>query len=145
MKSILTSCLFFLCLSSFAQSKGYLTLEPQPSTYNVQPNVQVSDYSNYLPKINSETIYQQGYYRKDGTYVQPHYKTKSNETNWDNYSTQGNINPYTLQPGSIAPDYSPQSLNYGQGKTIYTGPKGGQYYINSNGNKTYVPKRSYGY
>lgn len=28
-----------------------------------------------------------------------------------------------------------------QGKTIYTGPKGGQYYINKNGNKTYVRKK----
>lgn len=28
------------------------------------------------------------------------------------------------------------------GETIHTGSRGGQYYINSNGNKTYVPKRS---
>ena len=30
------------------------------------------------------------------------------------------------------------SQSYQSGKTIYTGPRGGQYYINSNGNKTYV-------
>jgi colicin import membrane protein len=27
------------------------------------------------------------------------------------------------------------------GKTIYEGPRGGQYYYNSNGNKTYVKKQ----
>jgi hypothetical protein len=32
--------------------------------------------------------------------------------------------------------------NYGQRQTIQTGSKGGQYCINSNGNKTYVPKSS---
>ena len=26
------------------------------------------------------------------------------------------------------------------GKTIYEGPRGGRYYINSNGNKTYITK-----
>lgn len=28
-----------------------------------------------------------------------------------------------------------------QGRTILTGPRGGRYYINSKGNKVYVPKR----
>ena len=28
------------------------------------------------------------------------------------------------------------------GATIYTGPRGGQYYINKNGNKTYIKKRN---
>jgi len=27
------------------------------------------------------------------------------------------------------------------GRTIYTGPRGGKYYINSNGNKTYLKKK----
>ena len=34
------------------------------------------------------------------------------------------------------------AYNYGSGRTIHTGSRGGQYYINSNGNKTYVPKRN---
>jgi len=47
----------------------------------------------------------------------------------------------TTCPFCHAKDYSSGSYNYGSGKTIQTGPKGGQYYYNSNGNKTYVPKR----
>jgi len=37
--------------------------------------------------------------------------------------------------------YSSAAQNYGGGHVIYTGPRGGQYYINDNGNKVYVPKR----
>jgi hypothetical protein len=36
-----------------------------------------------------------GYYRKNGTYVQPHYRSSPNSTVTDNYSYKGNINPYT--------------------------------------------------
>jgi hypothetical protein len=41
-----------------------------------------------------------GYYRKDGTYVAPYHRTSPNNTKNDNYSTEGNINPYTGKPGT---------------------------------------------
>jgi hypothetical protein len=81
-----------------------------------------------------------GYTRSDGTYVSGYYRTESNSTNWDNYSTKGNVNPYTGDIGTRPHDYSSE-INYNAGRTIYTGSRGGQYYINSHGNKTYVPKR----
>jgi hypothetical protein len=83
-----------------------------------------------------------GYTREDGTYVQGHYRSERNHTNHDNYSTSGNINPFTGSSGSVARDYSSEASSYGSGRTIYTGPRGGQYYYNDNGNKTYVPKQS---
>jgi len=36
-----------------------------------------------------------GYYRKDGTYVQPHYRTSSDGNPYNNYSYPGNLNPTT--------------------------------------------------
>ena len=90
---------------------------------------------------NGSVRYQQGYTRKDGTYVQGHYKTFTNTTNHDNLSTSGNINTFTGTTGTRARDYSSGAYNYGSGRTIHTGSRGGQYYINSKGNKTYVPKR----
>ena len=48
--------------------------------------------------------YVSGYTRSDGTYVQPHYQTNPNGTRDDNYSTQGNVNPYTGQPGTKPAD-----------------------------------------
>lgn len=44
-------------------------------------------------------VHVKGYYRKDGTYVQPHYRSDPNSTKLDNFSTRGNINPYTGEPG----------------------------------------------
>lgn len=85
--------------------------------------------------------YQQGYTKSNGTYVQGHFKTNINGTNHDNFSTRGNYNTYTGTSGSRARDYSSGAYNYGSGRSIHTGSRGGQYYYNSNGNRTYVPKR----
>jgi hypothetical protein len=62
-----------------------------------------------------------GYVRRDGTYVQGHYRQEPNSTNLDNYSMQGNVNSYNDSLGSRAQDYSPEALDYGSGRTIYTG------------------------
>ncbi len=85
--------------------------------------------------------YQKGYYKKNGTYVTGHYKTTSDRTNHNNYSTRGNTNPTTGKKGYRAKDYSPQANNYGRGKTVKTGSRGGQYYTNRSNRRTYVPKR----
>lgn len=105
-------------------------------------NAQYKTSSNYSYSSHSKSTYVNGYTKSDGTYVQGHYRTTSNSTNHDNYSTKGNYNPFTGRTGSTAKDYSSEAYNYGSGKTIYVGSKGGQYYINSTRNKTYVPKRS---
>ena len=49
-----------------------------------------------------------GYVRKDGTYVAPHMRSNPNSSRMDNYSTQGNMNPYTGQMGSVNPYNAPQ-------------------------------------
>lgn len=109
-----------------------------PSTsYNV-PNVSYNAPST----VNLNTTSVSGYTKSNGTYVQSYVRTMPNNTNWDNYSTKGNVNTYTGTTGYRARDYSSGANNYGVGHTIYTGPRGGQYYNNSNGNRTYVPKHS---
>jgi len=51
------------------------------------------------PALAKDT-YVKGYVKKDGTYVEPHYRTNSNNTVNDNYSTKGNTNPYTGKSGT---------------------------------------------
>jgi hypothetical protein len=41
-----------------------------------------------------------GYVTSRGTYVAPHYATNPNGTRNDNYSTRGNVNPHTGEPGT---------------------------------------------
>lgn len=45
-----------------------------------------------------------GYFRKDGTYVEPYHRTSPNNTINDNYSTSPNINPWTGKQGTRAPE-----------------------------------------
>lgn len=52
--------------------------------------------------------YVQPHMRKDGTYVEGHYRSSPNKTDMDNYSTKGNINPYTGQAGTQTPSYERQ-------------------------------------
>lgn len=49
-----------------------------------------------------------GYYRKDGTYVQPHYRSNPDGNPYNNWSTHPNINPYTGKQGTkhISPNPS---------------------------------------
>ena len=48
-----------------------------------------------------------GYVRNDGTYVAPHHATNPNNTRIDNWSSKGNVNPYTGKPGTQPLDISP--------------------------------------
>ncbi len=57
-------------------------------------------------------VYVRPYTRSDGTTVQGHYRTAPNNTLLDNYSTRGNVNPYTGKPGTVDP-YKVPSTNYG--------------------------------
>lgn len=45
-------------------------------------------------------VHVNGYTRADGTYVQPYERTAPNSTVNDNYSTSGNVNPYTGTAGT---------------------------------------------
>ena len=40
-----------------------------------------------------------GYVKKNGTYVAPSYRTKADSSLYNNYSTKGNVNPYSGKKG----------------------------------------------
>lgn len=65
---------------------------------------------SFAQRKSSSDVQVKGYYRGNGTYVNPYYRTSPNSTNIDNFSTIGNINPYTGKNGTIQPDQS--STNY---------------------------------
>ncbi|MFA7243345.1 MAG: hypothetical protein WC091_24825 [Sulfuricellaceae bacterium] len=44
-----------------------------------------------------------GYVKKDGTYVAPSHATNPNNSKSDNWSTKGNLNPYTGKAGAKDP------------------------------------------
>lgn len=58
------------------------------------------------PAVAQSTHSVRGYTRSDGTYVPPHIQTNPNSTRNDNWSTKGNVNPYTGREGTKDPDAS---------------------------------------
>jgi hypothetical protein len=49
---------------------------------------------------SGRSVYVRGYFRKDGTYVRPHYRSAPDGNPYNNWSFPGNVNPYT---GKVAP------------------------------------------
>jgi hypothetical protein len=54
---------------------------------------------------NSQSHSVQGHTTNSGTYVQPYVATNPNNTQRDNYSATGNVNPYTGAVGTRNPRY----------------------------------------
>jgi hypothetical protein len=51
--------------------------------------------------------YVKGYTKKNGTYVEPHYRSSPDSNKFNNYSTEGNVNPYNGNQGRVDPYYTP--------------------------------------
>lgn len=75
-----------------------------------------------LPSITSAQTYVNGYYRSNGTYVAPHYRSAPDGNPYNNWSTVGNVNPYTGQPGTKNPysSYGSSNGSYGSYPNPYS-------------------------
>ena len=63
-----------------------------------------------LPALTADAdVAVRGYYRSNGTYVQPHYRSDPDSSFSNNWSTYPNVNPYTGKRGTLR---TPSS-NYG--------------------------------
>ncbi len=45
-------------------------------------------------------VYVKGHYRSNGSYVKSHYRSSPDSSRNNNWSTQGNTNPYTFKAGT---------------------------------------------
>lgn len=63
----------------------------------------LSFMTGFLNMSFAKTVKVKSYFKSNGTYVSSHYKTSSNKTKLDNYSTKGNYNPYTGKSGTVNP------------------------------------------
>ncbi len=60
--------------------------------------------------------YTRGYTKKNGTYVQPYHKSHPDAYRYNNYSSKGNVNPYTGKQGTQLHEFSnPPKYNKGSG------------------------------
>lgn len=80
-------------------SLGYHSYSYTPRTYNPHSYTP----RTYTPRSYTGEHYTSGYTRQNGTPVQGYHATNPNDTKSDNWSTRGNINPYTGKPGTKNP------------------------------------------
>lgn len=71
----------------------------------------------------AQDVYVDGYYRDNGTYVQPHYRSAPDSSYNNNWSVSPNVNPYTGQQGTLAPTWNDQAPDSGYG--LYGGQGSG--------------------
>lgn len=65
-------------------------------------------------------VYVHGYNRSDGSYVEGHMRSSPNSSQYDNYSSKGNYNPYTGERGTVNPNPSFTPFSHQQQyKSIY--------------------------
>lgn len=64
--------------------------------------------------------YVKGYTKSNGTYVDGYNRSKANSTKSDNYSTKGNVNPYTGKAGTETyNDYNNYGSSSSKSKSSY--------------------------
>ncbi|MFM0474769.1 hypothetical protein [Paraburkholderia strydomiana] len=84
-KSIAVCCLWVISTVAFARGSGF-----------------GGGHSSYHSSSSGEH-YVGGYTRSNGTYVAGHHQTNPNSTKYDNWSSKGNVSPYTGKPGTVDP------------------------------------------
>ena len=118
---------------SYYRSNGTYVQSHQRTAPNYTRNDNYSTVGNTNPYTGKAgTVARDGYTstRTTSTYNRPTSYSSSS------YSTSTYRSTYTPSTYSTTTAYSAPSN--GSVQTIHTGPRGGQYYINSNGNKSYV-------
>ena len=51
-------------------------------------------------------VYVDGYWRKNGSYVQPHYRSAPDSSYNNNWSVSPNVNPHTGAQGTLQPTWN---------------------------------------
>jgi hypothetical protein len=85
--------------SSHSSSSHSSSSHPSSGRYSTgYHSTRVSSHSGNINVMSDHSV--RSYFKTDGTFVQPYRATNPNETRLDNYSTKGNVNPYTGVPGA---------------------------------------------
>lgn len=82
-----------------------LTTSAASAQYGTSRSTYGSSGLGYGTGSNSNSHGSSGYTTQSGSYVQPYRATNPNNTQMDNYSTRGNVNPYTGAVGTRTPRY----------------------------------------
>lgn len=95
--------------ANYRYGYGYTNTIPYANPYGYStgccryslPSPSVSVLPQRSPSIPAQApVFVHGYVRQNGTYVQPHYRSAPDGIRENNWSTWGNVNPYTGKVGT---------------------------------------------
>lgn len=98
MKKLFTRITSVFLLGVVTSSLVVFTVTPKQADARTYRSTR-SYRSSYSRPSYTRIIHVRGYTKKNGTYVKPYYRTKSNKTRLDNWSHKGNTNPFTGKQG----------------------------------------------
>ena len=124
----------------FDNSDLLLTTIPEERIFRVQKNLKSKRRKSYYVFMSDNSL---GFiYKPRLQYIRGGYTVEYLKLN--EYKPSKDIKQKaipSLFPQNPTNTYTPtNSYTHSSNQSIQTGPKGGKYYINSNGNKTYVPR-----
>lgn len=87
-------------ISSGFRWKKLFGFEDKNNQPSMQPSIEMNPVNPFQPNYaNPSVVPVRGYFRSNGTFVQPHIRTRANSSKMDNFNSRGNWNPYTGKPG----------------------------------------------
>ena len=98
MKTLLVVGLVLAASFQTVEARGHSFGGPYHSSYRAPSYKPPKVYS--CPGCNPSDHWVAPAVRSNGSYVRGHMQTDSNETRTDNFSHEGNVNPYTGQRGT---------------------------------------------
>jgi len=75
----------------------------------------------FFPILAPADTYVKGYYRSNGTYVQPHYRSSQDRSYNNNWSVSPNVNPYTGKSGTLQPTWNDRPPQQNNNSYLYQG------------------------
>lgn len=150
MKKLVMLCLVFVFSTSiFAQETK---AKKEPAKKETTKKKSGYDYDKDVPVKSTKESAKKEVAKKSGhdydkdvpANAKPDNKSEANKIDAkikDEKYTKGNSNkktPTLKESNEKAPKTPDRVTGEYNGKKVYTGPKGGKYYINKNGNKTYI-------
>jgi hypothetical protein len=97
---VLLLSLMLLTVGGFAKGRSSAPRRSTPKT--TAKTTKPKSAGRTVPKSSSDTTVH-GYTKKNGTHVQSYERKAPNGTQKDNFSTKGNVNPYTGKKGTKTP------------------------------------------
>ena len=99
-KSLLLFSTLIVAILGFAQFPTKTEAKTSVSVHRVSVARTVYKAPKIVHVPTTKPVAVKGYVKKSGTVVKPYMKTTPNKTKTDNYSTKGNLNPFTGKVGT---------------------------------------------